>query len=298
MGLAIGSPFGFENSVTVGVVSAKGRSLPTDSGVPFIQTDVAVNPGNSGGPLFNTRGEVVGVNSAIYSGSGAYQGVAFAIPAEVAVRIKDRIVAHGKVEHATLGVSVQDVNQAMANAFRLDRPEGALVANVAKGSPAERAGLRSGDVIRSANGKPIVSSGDLPAIVDQSEPGGTLAMEVWREGRKLQLSARLEKAKETVAKPEKSAPAAAGGQIGLAVRPLTREERRLAGVRDGGLVVEDVSGPAERAGVEPGDIVLAVNGAPARSVDQLRSIIEKAGKSVALLVQRGEAKIFVPVTMG
>ncbi|RYF07501.1 MAG: trypsin-like serine protease, partial [Comamonadaceae bacterium] len=163
--LAIGSPFGFENSVTAGVVSAKGRALPDDSFVPFIQTDVAVNPGNSGGPLFNTRGEVVGINSQIYSRSGGYQGVSFAIPIEVAAKVKDQIVATGKASHARLGVSVQEVNQAFADSFQLDKPEGALVAGVDDGGPADKAGLKSGDVIRSIDGQPIVASGDLPAYV-------------------------------------------------------------------------------------------------------------------------------------
>src|SRR5690606_29981909 len=152
--LAIGSPFGFENSVTAGVVSAKGRSLPDDGFVPFIQTDVAVNPGNSGGPLFNTRGEVVGINSQIFSRTGGYQGLSFAIPIDVAPRVRDQIAATGKVSHARLGVSIQEVNQTLADSFKLDKPEGALVANVEKGGPADKAGLQPGDVIRKVNGTP------------------------------------------------------------------------------------------------------------------------------------------------
>jgi serine protease Do len=178
--LAIGSPFGFENTVTAGVVSAKGRSLPDDSAVPFIQTDVAINPGNSGGPLFNTRGEVVGINSQIYSRSGGYQGVSFAIPIDVTARIKNQIVATGKAEHARLGVAVQEVNQAFADAFKLDKPEGALVSMVEKGSPADKAGLQSGDVIRQVDGQPVVSSGDLPAVIGRAAPGDTITLEVWR----------------------------------------------------------------------------------------------------------------------
>src|SRR3954468_8882475 len=207
--LAIGSPFGFENTVTAGVVSAKGRTLPDDSAVPFIQTDVAVNPGNSGGPLFNARGEVVGINSQIYSQSGGYQGVSFAIPIDLANKIKEQIVAHGKVEHAKLGVAVQEVNQSLADSFGLERPEGALVANVEKNSPAERAGLQPGDVIRSVNGKPIVSSGDLPAIVGLSAPGDRLAMEVWRQGSKVQLTAELARSSDKVVVA--NAPTAADG---------------------------------------------------------------------------------------
>src|SRR4051812_46285228 len=179
---AIGSPFGFENTVTAGVVSAKGRSLPDESGVPFIQTDVAVNPGNSGGPLFNARGEVVGINSQIYSQSGGYQGVSFAIPIDVAQRVQQQIVATGKVQHARLGVSVQEVNQAMADAFKLDKPEGALVASVLKGSPAVKAGLQPGDIIRSVNGQPVVASGDLPAVIGTTKPGDKVDLKVVRQG--------------------------------------------------------------------------------------------------------------------
>jgi serine protease Do len=295
--LAIGSPFGFENTVTAGVVSAKGRSLPDDSAVPFIQTDVAVNPGNSGGPLFNARGEVVGINSQIYSQSGGYQGVSFAIPIDVASRIKDQIVATGKVQHAKLGVTVQEVNQQLADSFKLDRPEGALVSSVEKGGPADKAGLQPGDVIRKANGLPVVASGDLPAIVGQSTPGQRLQMEVWRQGRRVELSAQLAGATEKVAKSESRPDAAGGGKLGLALRPLQDGEKRQAGVADG-LLVEDVSGAAARAGVEAGDVLLAVNGTPAKSVEQVRSAIAKSDKSVALLIQRGEDKIFVPVRIG
>jgi serine protease Do len=296
--LAIGSPFGFENTVTAGVVSAKGRSLPDDSAVPFIQTDVAVNPGNSGGPLFNSRGEVVGINSQIYSRSGGYQGVSFAIPIDVASRVKDQIVATGKVEHARLGVTVQEVNQTLADSFKLDRPEGALVASVEKGSPAAKAGLQPGDVIRKANGQPVVASGDLPAIISLSKPGDRIPLEVWRQGGNVQLTAQLANASDKVAKAGgKSESAAGGGKLGLALRPLDPDEAREAGL-SGGLVVQDVSGAAERAGVQPGDVVLAVNGTPAKSIEQVRSLVAKADKSVALLVQRGDSKIFVPVRIG
>jgi serine protease Do len=294
--LAIGAPFGFENTVTAGVVSAKGRSLPDDSAVPFIQTDVAVNPGNSGGPLFNARGEVVGINSQIYSQSGGYQGVSFAIPIEVANRVKDQIVRTGHVEHAKLGVSVQEVNQSLADSFGLERPEGALVASVEKGSAAERAGLRAGDVIRSANGRVIVSSGDLPALVGLAAPGERIALEVWREGKKVQLAAELGRASEkAVAAVEPQG--ADGGRLGLALRPLTPQERQESGLR-AGVVVQDVGGPAQAAGVEAGDVVLAVNGTPVTTIEQVKAAVEKSQKSVALLIQRGEDKIFVPIRVG
>jgi serine protease Do len=295
--LAIGSPFGFENTVTAGVVSAKGRSLPDDSAVPFIQTDVAVNPGNSGGPLFNARGEVVGINSQIYSQSGGYQGVSFAIPIEVASRVKDQIVAHGKVEHARLGVTVQEVNQTLADSFKLQRPEGALVASVEKDSPADKAGLKEGDVIHAANGQPVVASGDLPAIIAQSAPGDRIQLEVWRQGGNVNLTARLAGASDKVAQAPNRPDGASGGKLGLALRPLQENEKHQSGINSG-LVIEDVSGAAARAGVEAGDVLLAVNGTPARSVEQVRSVLAKADKSVALLIQRGDEKIFVPVRIG
>ena len=294
--LAIGSPFGFENTVTAGVVSAKGRSLPDDSSVAFIQTDVAVNPGNSGGPLFNTRGEVVGINSQIYSRTGGYEGVSFAIPIDLASRIKDQIVAHGKVEHARLGVAVQEVNQTLADSFGLDKPEGALVASVDKGSPADKAGLQPGDVIRSLDGKPIVASGDLPAAIGLASPGDTVQLQVWRQGAAHALSAKLGGAKEQVAAAAKGGEEVAQGRLGLSLRPLERDEQQAAG--GAGVVVQDVSGAAARAGVEPGDVLLAVNGTPVHSVEQVRAAVAKSSKSVALLVQRGEDKIFVPVRIG
>ncbi len=290
--LAIGSPFGFENTVTAGVVSAKGRSLPDDSGVAFIQTDVAVNPGNSGGPLFNSSGEVVGINSQIYSRSGGYQGLSFAIPIDVANRIKDQIVTTGKVEHARLGVSVQEVNQALADSFKLERPEGALVANVDKGSPADKAGLQPGDIIRKADGQPVVSSGDLPAIISQSSPGDRIALEVWRKGSKVDLTAQLGSADKVVA-AEEGPNVAEGGKLGLALRPLEQGEKRGEG-----MLIEQASGPAARAGVAAGDVLLSVNGVAAKSVDQVRSVLEKSGQSVALLIDRNGRRIFVPVTLG
>lgn len=295
--LAIGSPFGFENSVTAGVVSAKGRSLPDDSLVPFIQTDVAVNPGNSGGPLFNARGEVVGINSQIYSRSGGYQGVSFSIPIELAAKIKDQIVATGKVRHAQLGVAVQEVNQAFAESFNLDKPEGALVASVSKGSPAEKAGLQAGDVIRQVDGQPIVASGDLPAWVGQVQPGQQAKLSVWRQGKPLELTATLGDASDKATKQARNDDAVGKGQLGLSLRPLDPEERREVGVAEG-LVIEQARGPAAAAGVQPGDVLLAINGAPAKNIEQVRAAMAKAGKSVALLIERDGHKIFVPVRLG
>ncbi|ANH70457.1 peptidase [Mitsuaria sp. 7] len=302
--LAIGSPFGFENSVSAGVISAKGRSLgPDESRVPFLQTDVAINPGNSGGPLFNARGEVVGINSQIYSASGGYQGLSFAIPVEVASKVRQQIEKGGKVQHAKLGVMVQEVNQGFADSFKLDRPEGALVANVEDDGPAAKAGLRSGDVILGFKGQRIVASGDLPALVDQSLPGDKVDIDVWRSGKRETITATLGDANEKGAKLAKGGAAgdadADHAKLGLALRPLQPEERRQLGTRDGLLIQEVGDGSAAaRAGVRPGDVLLAVNGTPVQSIDQVRSAVKGAEKSVALLVQRGGDKIFVPVRIG
>jgi serine protease Do len=296
--LAIGSPYGLESSVTAGVVSAKGRSLPGDQ-VPFIQTDVAVNPGNSGGPLFNTRGEVVGINSQIYSQTGGYQGLSFAIPIDVAVRIKDQIVATGKAQHAKLGIGVNDVNQGLADSFKLESPDGALVSNVERGSAAEKAGLKAGDVIRKVNGQPIVASGDLTAIVSIARPGEKMSMDVWREGRTIQMNATLANANDK-AEPgarDNLAGLDKGAKLGLALRPLDPMERRQSGI-PAGLVIEDAGGPAQMAGVQPGDVLLSVNGRPVTSVEQVREVVGKSSKSVALLIQRGDEKIFIPVRIG
>jgi serine protease Do len=257
---------------------------------------VAINPGNSGGPLFNARGEVVGINSQIYSRTGGYQGVSFAIPVDVAIRIRDQIVATGKVEHARLGVVVQEVNQTLADSFKLDRPEGALVSSVEKGGPAERAGLQPGDVIRQVNGQRIVSSGDLPALIALASPGDKVSIDVWRKGSTEKLQAQLVKVGDKTAKAEGDKPADQG-KLGLALRPLQPQEREQIGA-ESGLLVQDARGAAARAGVQQGDVLLAVNGTSVRSVDQVREAVAKSDKSVALLIQRGEQRIFVPIRLG
>jgi serine protease Do len=295
--LAIGSPFGFENSVSAGVVSAKGRSLPDDSFVPFIQTDVAVNPGNSGGPLFNARGEVIGINSQIYSRTGGYQGLSFAIPIDLATKVQQQIVATGKASHARLGVAIQDVNQAFADSFKLDKPEGALVSKVDKGSAADAAGLKAGDVIRKVDGQPIVSAGDLSALIGQSAPGRKVDIEVWRQGKREELTARLGDASDKQSTVAKADEAVGQGKLGLALRPLQPQEKREAGV-EGGLLVEDAGGAAARAGVQPGDVVVAINGKPVNSVAQVRDVVAHSDKSVALLIKRGGNQIFIPVRVG
>jgi serine protease Do len=294
--VAIGSPYGFENTVTSGIVSAKARSLPDGTYVPFIQTDVAVNPGNSGGPLFNMKGEVIGINSQIYSGTGGYQGLSFAIPIDVAAKVKDQLVQTGKVSRGRIGVTIQEVNQSLADSFGLKKPAGALVSSVEKDSPAAKAGIEPGDVVLKANGKEINRSIDLSGYVADLKPGSTAKFEIWRKGapREIAVTAGAMKA------PKMAAAGTAeqdGGRLGVAVRALTPEERKEADVQ-GGLLVEDASGPAARAGIQPGDVVLAVNGTPVRDVDQLRGLVSKAGKTVALLVQRNDAKIFIPVNLG
>jgi serine protease Do len=295
--MAIGSPYGLESTVTAGVVSAKGRTID-NGGVQFIQTDVAVNPGNSGGPLFNTRGEVVGINSQIFSQSGGYQGLSFSIPIDVAVRIKDQIVTHGKVQHAKLGVTVQEVDQGLVDSFKLDSVEGALVSNVERGSAADKAGLKTGDIIRKVNGQPIISSGDVSAVVSLARPGEKSTLEVWRDGKVVQLNATLGNASDKADRSEQLASAGDNGaKLGLALRPLDQMERRESGIASG-LVIEDAGGAAAIAGVRRGDVLLSVNGKAVSSVREVRDLVGKANKSVALLIQRGDDKIFIPVRIG
>ncbi len=295
--LAIGSPFGFENTVTAGVVSAKGRSLPDDSFVPFIQTDVPVNPGNSGGPLFNTRGEVVGINSQIFSRTGGYQGLSFAIPIELATKIQAQIVATGKARHGRLGVAIQDVNQSLADSFKLDKPEGALVSSVEPGSPADKAGLMAGDVVLKVDDHRIVAAGDLSSRVGGSSPGEKVTLGVWRQGKALSLSAQLGDASDKTAQVAQADPAVNKGKLGLALRPLQPQEQRQARV-EGGLLIESVGGRAATAGVQAGDVLMAVNGKSVASVEEVRDAVPGDAKSVALLIQRQGRRIFVPVRLG
>ncbi len=294
--VAIGAPYGLENTVTSGIVSAKSRSLPGDAAVPFIQTDAAVNPGNSGGPLFNLKGEVIGVNSQIFSRSGGFQGLAFAIPIDVAMNVKDQIQQHGKVSHGRLGVSIQEVNQSLAETFGLPKPGGALVGTVMKDGPAAKAGIEPGDVIVKFDGKEIAQSSDLPPLVASVTPGSTVPIEVWRNGKAKELKATVGELTDNVRVA--SAKAEAGkGKLGVAVRALSPEEKKAADVGNG-VVVEDVAGAAARAGVRAGDVIVAVNNVPVTSPEQLKELIGKAGKTVALLVQREDARIFIPVPLG
>jgi serine protease Do len=295
--LAIGSPFGLEQTATQGIVSAKGRSLPGDAVVPFIQTDAAVNPGNSGGPLIDGSGSVVGINAQIYSQTGGYMGLSFAIPIDVALKVKDQIVKTGHASHARLGVTVQELNQSLAQSFGLPRADGALVANVTPKTAAAAAGLKSGDVITEVNGQPIARSGELSSLIGMLSPGESVKLKVWRDRSWHELQAKLGAAEEPGKQLADADSAGAGGQLGLALRPLSREERQQAKV-EGGLVVENATGAAARAGVEAGDVLLAINGKPVTSVDQVKSVLQSKPKSVALLVQRDGEKIFVPVNLG
>jgi serine protease Do len=294
--LAIGEPFGLEETATAGIVSAKGRSLPGDGYVPFIQTDAAVNPGNSGGPLFDETGAVVGINAQIYTTSGGYEGVSFAVPINLAVQIKDQIVKTGKVVHARLGVEVQTMDQTLADSFKLKTPNGALVAKVAPDSAAAQAGIKVGDVILKFDGDPIVDAGQLSARVGVAAPGDKATVDVWRDGKTLSLTATIGNAAEAIT-ADNNAGDGAQGRLGLSVRPLSPDERRQAGVA-GGLVVEDAEGHAAEAGIQAGDVVLSVDGTTVQSVGQLRQLIQDHGKQVALLIQRGDVRLFVPVTLG
>jgi serine protease Do len=295
--VAIGTPFGLENTVTSGIVSAKSRSLPDDSYVPFIQTDAAINPGNSGGPLFNLKGEVIGINSQIFSRSGGSQGLGFAVPIDIAMQVGDQIQHTGKVSHGRLGVTIQDVNQALAQNFGLKSPAGALVGSVQKDGPGAKIGVEPGDVILKFNGKTIARSGELPPMVASLKPGASVTLDVWRNGAEKTLSGTVGtlEDKNEVASADKAELGKA--RLGVAVRPLSPEEKRSSELSSG-VVVEDVAGAAAKAGVRSGDVILSVNNMPVKSVEQLKELVAKSGKTVALLVQRDDARIFIPVTLG
>ena len=299
--VANGSPFGLENSVTAGIVSATARSMPGEANyAPFIQTDVAVNPGNSGGPLFNLDGEVVGINSQIYSRTGGYMGLSFAVPIDVANTVKDQLIANGRVTRSRIGVSIQEVNAQLAESFGLDRPRGALIGMVEQGAAGDKAGLKPGDVILKVDGKEIDSSSEVPGLIANKKPGSEVTLEIWRDGSAKRITARPEEIRE---KGERVAatnaePTDEATRLGLAVRQLAAEEKRQAETQ-GDLLVQDVDGPAAAAGVQPGDIILGVNGRPVKSIADLQSAAKKrTGKVVALLIERDSAQIFVPVRVG
>jgi serine protease Do len=297
--VAIGAPFGFENSVSAGIVSAKARSLPDGTYVPFIQTDVAVNPGNSGGPLFNLKGEVIGINSQIYSRTGGYQGLSFAIPIDLATKVEQQIVKYGKVTRGRIGVTIQEVSQPLADSFGLKTPDGALVSSVEKDSPAEKAGLEPGDVILKMNGKAISRSIDLSGSVADLKPGAKAELSVWRKGAPRDISVTVGEMKAAKVASAESGEGGGSGRLGVAVRALTPQERKETGIK-GGVVVENVNAnsAAARAGIEPGDVIVALNSTPVNNAAQLKSALDKSGKHAALLVRREDARIFVPIDLG
>jgi serine protease Do len=295
---AIGSPFGFENTITAGIVSATGRSLPAETYVPFIQTDVAVNPGNSGGPLINLAGEVVGMNSMIYSQTGGYMGVSFAIPIEVALDVSKQLRAEGKVTRGRLGVRIQPLTRELAQSFKLESPNGALIASVDPGSPADKAGLKAGDVVLAFNGQPVDDPNKLPRLVAATKPGTGATLKIWRDGK-------AEDIKFTAAELLADArPAKPGGdktvkpnRLGLVVSEIAPAQRRALGI-DYGLVVEHAD--ASRTPLRPGDVIIGVGRETIKSLEDFNRLIDeqKQGETVALLVRRGEATVYVPVEVG
>ena len=293
--VAIGSPFGFESSVSAGVVSGLHRALPNGQMVPFIQTDVAVNPGNSGGPLLNAAGQVVGVNAQIYSRSGGYMGLSFAIPAEVAAKVADQLKTHGKVQHGRLGIGIQPLDQNLAQSFGLTDANGALVGTVEKDSPAAKAGFKPGDVIRRIDGVAVTDSTDVTSRIGNTAPGTAIKVEVWRDGKPVELAATVGTLED--GKVAKAADAdEPKGKLGVAVRPLTPDEQKAGG--KSGLVVEKAGGAAAKAGVQPGDVIVGVGSTRVMTVDELRAQVDKSGKTVALLIERQGRQIFVPVKVG
>jgi len=295
--IAIGSPFGFENTVTSGIVSGKSRSLPDGTYVPFIQTDVAVNPGNSGGPLFNMKGEVVGINSQIFSRTGGYMGLSFAIPIDVAMSVKDQLVAYGKVTRGRIGVQIQEVDQSLAQSFGLAESKGALVSKVEPGSPADKAGVHTGDVILKVDGQPIGQMTELPSVIAAKKPGSNVTLGIWRDGKLQELSVEVgsfESDKVASAGPQSKAET---DKLGLAVRELTPEEKQMLNGANG-LLIERAEGPAAAAGLRPGDVILAVGSTPVSSVKQLVELSKQTGKTVALLVQRDNQRTYVPLQTG
>jgi serine protease Do len=297
--LAIGSPFGFEHSATAGIVSAKGRSLPSENYVPFIQTDVAINPGNSGGPLFNLDGEVVGVNSQIYSRTGGFMGLSFAVPIDMAMDVVEQLKTTGHVTRGWLGVLIQDVTRELAETFGMDQPKGALVAQVLPDSPAEKAGLKVGDVVMRFNGKEVPTSGALPPLVGESPVNEPAKIEVLREGQVKEVTVVIGELPEegeiaADAEPEHTA----ANSLGLVVGGLDEEQRKQLGVEHGGVIVQEVKpGAAERAGIGPGDVILMFDNRQVEDPKQFQELLEATagGRSVAVLVQRGDGRLFFAV---
>ena len=297
--LAIGTPFGFDQSVTAGIVSAKGRSLPDGNYVPFIQTDVAINPGNSGGPLFNMQGKVVGINSQIYSRSGGYMGVSFAIPIDVAMNVAEQIKTKGNVSRGWLGVQIQDVNRQLAESFGMDRPHGALVAKVIPGGPAEKAGIQIGDIIVEFDGHVIETSGELPPIVGMTAIDKQSSLKIIRQGDKEDLTVKvglLPAQAGKIAASGGAMPETAVNRLGLAVTDLSDEQRQQLQVEKNGVLVQKVnSGIAQEAGIQPGDVILRVQNTPIKDVADFNKLVAKlpTDKSIAMLIQRNGSPVFI-----
>lgn len=290
---AIGSPFGLDNTVTSGIVSAKSRKLPSDQYVPFIQTDVAVNPGNSGGPLFNMKGEVVGINSQIFSTSGGFMGLSFAIPSNLAMQIKDQLVKNGKVTRGRIGVVIQSVTQDLAESFGMKAPKGAIVSQVEKDGPAAKAGLQEGDIITAVNGKAIDDSVDMPVIIGSMAPGSIAKLSIIRNNKDMTLDVKVEEAPNESASSNASKTAVAN-KLGVTVRPLNDEEKAKAETE--GLLVTESTGAARKAGIREGDIIVNVNGVKIKKTDDLARVLEK-NKNLRVLVQRRDGRIFIPVRL-
>jgi serine protease Do len=294
--IAIGSPFGFENSVSAGIVSGVHRALPGGQMTPYIQTDDAVNPGNSGGPLLNAAGQVVGVNSQIYSRSGGYMGLSFAIPASVAANVAQQLKAHGKVNHGRLGIGIQALNQSLAQSFDLPDSNGAIVGTVEKDSPADKAGFKTGDIIRKIDGVAMTDSTDVTSRIGNMAPGAKVSIEVWREGKPVTLTATIGSFDDNEQVASAGDKAQGAGKLGVAVRSLTPEEKSEVG--HDGVVVENATGPAARAGIRPGDVIVSVGSKKVTTPGELKRQLEKSGDHVALLIERNGQKIFVPVRVG
>lgn len=290
---AIGAPFGLENTVTSGIVSAKSRNLPSDQFVPFIQTDAAVNPGNSGGPLFNMKGEVIGINSQIFSTSGGFMGLSFAVPIDLALQIKDELVKHGKVSRGRLGVMIQTMSPELAKSFGLEKNKGALIAQIQKDSAAEKAGLQESDIVLLFDGKAIDNAADLSRAVASARPDTEHKVKVLREGKEVEVKVKLDAAADTsVAKGQ--AAEEARGRLGVTVRGLNEEEKKKFG---DGLVVVESHGPAAEAGIKEGDVLLSVGGKKIRSFEQFKDAVNAADKTLALQVARDGSRTFLAVKL-
>lgn len=301
--VAIGSPFGFENSVTAGIVSAKGRSLEQENYVPFIQTDVAINPGNSGGPLFNLKGEVVGINSQIYSRTGGFMGLSFAIPIDVATDIADQLRKDGKIDRGRIGVMIQEMTKELAESFGLSEEKGALVVSVQKDGPADKAGIKIRDVILNFDGHDIAKSADLPRVVGNTRPDSKVAVKVWRNNKiktiKITVGEMPSDEPKVVGKRSEKKKPNMSNHLGLAVSELTERQKEQLDVA-GGLLVEDIrQGAASDAGIRVGDVILGVNNQDITSIKQLNRLLDQAkkGRNIALLIRRGDMTTFITLKL-